>query len=116
MSTGAAGANRAGAGAGTNSYYFDDSKPYLQIKLTKDILLQFDKQTRMPAQALIAEYLKRCAQVPGSITDLLSSSSSDEDSDGDDDDDYYDEEEVSDNYQVRVPAGTSHAKNNGKHI
>ena len=62
----------------------------------------------MPAQALIAEYLYRCAQVPGSITDLLSSSSSDEDSDGDDEGyDDEDEEEISDNYIVREPAGTT---------
>ena len=67
-------------------------------KLTKQILLQFDKQTKRSNMTIIQEYLKRCAQEPGEIEGLLNTSQLDSDEysdseDGlDDDDEYYDEE------------------------
>lgn len=64
-----------------------DEKPYVEIRLTKEILLQFDKQTKVCSSSLIAEYLNRCELAPGSITGLISSSSS-----YCSEDDYYGEE------------------------
>ena len=54
---------------------------YIHVKLTKDVLTQFENYTRMSSAELIHAYLVRCSQEPGEIDGLMSSSSSDDDRD-----------------------------------
>lgn len=67
--------------------------PYVHIKLTKEVLHQFEELTRMSSSALIQEYLNRCNQEQGEIEGLLPTHSSGDDDDTDSDessDDSYD--------------------------
>ena len=59
----------------TNSDIGDD---YVAIKLTKDVLQEFEEQTRTRPRALIQAYLLRCEEEPGEIEGLLSNGSSEE--------------------------------------
>lgn len=44
----------------TGSLPLTNDEDYSQPKLTKDVLLQFEKQTRVPIDNLIKEYLNYC--------------------------------------------------------
>ena len=52
--------------------------PYVQVKLTKDVLHVFEEQTKTSSVALIREYLNRCDQEPGEIDGLLTEGSSED--------------------------------------
>ena len=62
--------------ANTNSDLAASDVPYVQVRLTKDILHVFEEVTRTRTTALIEAYLGRCEQEPGEIDGLLTSSSS----------------------------------------
>ena len=53
--------------------------PYIEVRLTKEVLNTFELQTKISTNVLIREYLYRCSLVAGEIDGLLilTSSSSD---------------------------------------
>lgn len=45
---------------------------YEAVRLTKDILLEFEQKTKMHPFKMIDLYLVRCAETPGDVSELLS--------------------------------------------
>ena len=53
-----------------------DQSPYVQVKLTKEVLHQFEQQTHTSTYQLIEIYLQRCDEEEGSVEGLFTTSSS----------------------------------------
>ena len=44
--------------------------PYVEVQLTKALLLKFENETKMSSELLMQEYLRRCAQEKGETKGL----------------------------------------------